>query len=882
MRLHCCPKLYFVWLLLIFFQLSLTTVVAQAPLTWNPKVGLTLLEATKVYSQPSQDAEILAQLPFGQSLAFIATQRITGPFRVVDWHQIQLDNNITGWVNNQEVYAASPEIIPGLDYDVADLYALAGLWMRGQKDKQEAAEKLLLRLLKQYPNDYLNLPSYINGNLSGKTIEVIALNALGDLYRKKGDYAKAIENYESMLSKTQEDSLLSSVTLLALLEIYHNDLADQEKTLATGFEIIQQFPNQQVIQFEDIYWSDIEATKIMLEAIQGKTYEDYLLVCNKISSSTANNAVKIIAKNAIIQQQLKNKAFDQATTNLLALVQQYPDESRGYYKKAINFSVYALSSAVPTILSNYDDYGPALAFFNQVKNSTKEEDIRTNADLAKVILLDLGDGDLEAILAAYESLPNSYLDFDGFQEDHPNYQPKYRIPYIASFKSEQYTLLADASVKRSKNAPSSIQLPKNTVLTVLYKEKQLVKANGWIGYWAKVQLQDGTIGWMHDGVLEKVLKKPVLQTALATEQAWDRKGGNAYQTGSTKGPKIQDPSILLKLNDIGNQEVVFHDVNSDDCPDILAYSSEGLVAIDGQGERILWRFECRHGAVPIIQNNIIYIYTFIDGKGTLSALRASNGALIWSNITKDKHYGRNPPQHVVDHKAVYIGTFENGLYAFDLRTGAERWHFPLQYAIRGDLLLAENKIFFRSRADRIENDLLYAVNTTDGSLDWTFDFQTRTAGWMGLSYSKGRLFSASVNDYLYCLTAKNGKEVWKTRMFHERPRLLSFRPGVDEALIYYATPNKELFALNSDNGLIKWKYTYDHAFTSAPVITDETIYVCSMDNQIHALSKADGQLDWKLQVKPENSPNLGAIVSMQNLLFISGPEAIYVVGESPQ
>jgi tetratricopeptide (TPR) repeat protein len=101
-----------------------------------------------------------------------------------------------------------------------------------QNKKKEALEQFQL-LLKEH---------------KGEDIEAVTLVRIGKIYEKQGDYIKALENYNTVITNHKE-SIYSDEALYFSAEIYNNPLKDPEKAKPLYEEMI--FKHEDSIYFVD-------------------------------------------------------------------------------------------------------------------------------------------------------------------------------------------------------------------------------------------------------------------------------------------------------------------------------------------------------------------------------------------------------------------------------------------------------------------------------------------------------------------------------------------------------------------------------------------------------------------------------------------------------
>lgn len=113
--------------------------------------------------------------------------------------------------------------------------------------------------------------------------------------------------------------------------------------------------------------------------------------------------------------------------------------------------------------------------------------------------------------------------------------------------------------------------------------------------------------------------------------------------------------------------------------------------------------------------------------------------------------------------------------------------------------------------------------------------------------SGGRLYAIDTNAVVHALDAETGSKVWSMQIEVKGDGSSSvFGGGVSaEGTMVYATNGVgDVVALNANDGSQVWKVRPAGPLRGAPTISNGNVYVMTQDNQIYALSQADGSVQW--------------------------------------
>jgi outer membrane protein assembly factor BamB len=95
-----------------------------------------------------------------------------------------------------------------------------------------------------------------------------------------------------------------------------------------------------------------------------------------------------------------------------------------------------------------------------------------------------------------------------------------------------------------------------------------------------------------------------------------------------------------------------------------------------------------------------------------------------------------------------------------------------------------------------------------------------------------------------------------------------------ETLAFFGTADNDVLALNKDTGNVVWRFEAEHSIWGQPVYQDEVLYVASLDKNLYALNAANGELIWTAEFTGE-ADTPGSSGSLPSQPVIDG-DTIYV------
>jgi outer membrane protein assembly factor BamB len=138
--------------------------------------------------------------------------------------------------------------------------------------------------------------------------------------------------------------------------------------------------------------------------------------------------------------------------------------------------------------------------------------------------------------------------------------------------------------------------------------------------------------------------------------------------------------------------------------------------------------------------------------GHIYAIRKTTGEIVWSKQVNSPFAS----QLTLIGSRLYIGSEDGKLYALDQKTGRALWHYQTRGAVRGRVAVADGIVYFGSA-----DGYVYAVNEETGR--WRWRARTGASVQSVLSVRNG-LLVASLDNFVYFLSAARGDRVWKHQL----------------------------------------------------------------------------------------------------------------------
>jgi len=105
------------------------------------------------------------------------------------------------------------------------------------------------------------------------------------------------------------------------------------------------------------------------------------------------------------------------------------------------------------------------------------------------------------------------------------------------------------------------------------------------------------------------------------------------------------------------------------------------------------------------------------------------------------------------------------------------------------------------------------------------------------------IYAASQDGKVAAIDPNNGKARWKVDLKIE----LAAGPGVNEGVVAVATKDGFVIALDAASGVEQWRSFVGGEILAQPLIQDDSVVVQTIDNRLLALTRFDGKQRWEIE-----------------------------------
>ena len=331
--------------------------------------------------------------------------------------------------------------------------------------------------------------------------------------------------------------------------------------------------------------------------------------------------------------------------------------------------------------------------------------------------------------------------------------------------------------------------------------------------------------------------------------------------------KELNPNIKIKIQSPFNQNPFINNLTN----------NSGYINFDSDFKEIskfkfkkIKNFEYTNPDLLIGKDNSLI---FFDEKGAILKFD-QNSNLIW----KKNHYSKN---EIKQNPTIYFASEKNiliaadsiaNLYGMNYLTGELLWKKFNSASFNSEIKIFDDKFFIID----FEN-IIRCISVNDGNEIWNFGTEKtfiKSQRKLSLIIQNGLVIFIDTFGDINALDINSGNLVWQTQtinedIFESAFLLKSSRLVSDQDTIYVSNNQNKLFAIDSNNGLIKWEQSINSYLE--PTIIDNIILTISEEGYFFVIDKSNGNI--------LRSTNILDTIKSKNIYptgFIAAKNYIYV------
>ena len=291
----------------------------------------------------------------------------------------------------------------------------------------------------------------------------------------------------------------------------------------------------------------------------------------------------------------------------------------------------------------------------------------------------------------------------------------------------------------------------------------------------------------------------------------------------------------------------------------------------------LWR-AATHGrpsGAPLVVAGRVYTCT---AEGDVFAWQTPDGTLLWHRAVGPILFSAPTSGDGVLYTSRAVNAPEvPSVQALDTETGTVRWQAELPASSTSPLVAWDGVVYASTHEGCV------ALHAADGTLLWRRNARwhqtsvpcllehtlyVSSSEWLRHRPSGQRTRQSSLHAYVEALRTTDGELLWRQRLGADTGAGSVTAPAVAGGVVYVGADDGRLYALNAEDGALRWSRQTGGSLLSAPVVGDGRVYFGVNTGHVSAVTARDGAVLW--QTYTDVSVTVAFAVEMKGPSQITG------------
>ena len=214
-----------------------------------------------------------------------------------------------------------------------------------------------------------------------------------------------------------------------------------------------------------------------------------------------------------------------------------------------------------------------------------------------------------------------------------------------------------------------------------------------------------------------------------------------------------------------------------------------------------------------------------------------NLKIVWETRLERGFFEATP---IVVGNSIFVGTYDEGMQAFDLETGNIKWTVPIDSGISASAAYFDGRIFVGNT-----RGILFALNAETGARDWTFNVRGTIDNSPNIDAETRRVIVGSGSGTLFALDAATGKVVWE----YETDDQIQCFPSISGRHVFVAGCDSYLHVVNLDTGEGVSRIPLDSQTGATPVLAGDFAFVGTEGNEFLGINWKEREVIWRFEMR---------------------------------
>jgi outer membrane protein assembly factor BamB len=225
------------------------------------------------------------------------------------------------------------------------------------------------------------------------------------------------------------------------------------------------------------------------------------------------------------------------------------------------------------------------------------------------------------------------------------------------------------------------------------------------------------------------------------------------------------------------------------------------------------------------------------------------------------------PVLTLDGQQLLVASYDSNLYSIDPSTGVQKWSYKTSNRLIAAPLVTQDMIFQPS-----SDHYIYALNLS-GALVWKAETGDPIWATPATDPTCGCVYVSSMDHYIYKFKATDGTLITKSE---DLGGAIVGTPAIGtDGILYVGTFNREMLALDPTNLSIKLRYSTQDWVWGGPVLDNDILYFGDLSSSFYALKTSDLTALWRIQAN--NAIVSTPAITGENIYFSTESDTVYIV-----
>ncbi len=189
---------------------------------------------------------------------------------------------------------------------------------------------------------------------------------------------------------------------------------------------------------------------------------------------------------------------------------------------------------------------------------------------------------------------------------------------------------------------------------------------------------------------------------------------------------------------------------------------------------------------------------------------------------------------------LFVSNLQGEVHMINISNGKVAGTYDFGSAIAGSPVIDNNRMYVPLSRDE-QSFVCYSM--PKGTVEWSANIGEVETSPLIIG---SRIFITTLQGKLVCLDKSTGTEIWAYLIPSPKDEvMIHSSPAGDENVVVFGADNGNVYAVNTQDGTLRWKAVTRKSIFSSPSISSGKVFISSLDSTLYALDLSSGVVVWK-------------------------------------